>query len=494
MALDPDRIPVIVGVGQYNDRPDEPEEGLNSLELMIRALELADSDAGGNWVKDVDHLTAIAQRSWPDLGDVSTRICDHFDAVPGFRGMTPRAKGDAPVRLLNKAANLVRAGEIKIAAVVGGEGLRTAAQLAKKRGVAARSLFSPGGDTAYREKYGLVTPADLYALYENAGRAAYGQSLAEGQNETADIWTTFAEVARQNEGAWIRDGATRADILNASARNRPIAHPFNKLMVANSSVNQGAAYIVTSLAEAKRRGAPENRLVFVGHGAAANEVDDILQRDSYIRSASLEVSIKRALQLNAIEVDELDHVELYSCFPCVPKMARRVLGWPRSRPASVFGGLTFGGGPIANYMTHAIVSMTQCFRESGRYGLLFANGGIATSNHSIVLAARPSDQATAPQDFSYDKEADALRGSAPTLREDYAGPANIETYTVIYDHQGLPRSGAIVGRTPEGSRVLAKVPASDVHAIAFLTDGLQEPVGTAGRIIPAADGIQTWGF
>src|SRR3546814_10853191 len=112
-------------------------------------------------------------------------------------------------------------------------------------------------------------------------------------------------------------------------------------------------------------------------------------------------------------------------FPCVPKMARRILGWPWDRPATVFGGLTFGGGPIANYMSHAIVSMVEKLRREGRYGFLFANGGFATDNHCIVLGNQPIATASFPQDFDYQAEAEAKRGPVPELVEDYAGPATI---------------------------------------------------------------------
>src|SRR3546814_15414103 len=77
----------------------------------------------------------------------------------------------------------------------------------------------------------------------------------------------------------------------------------------------------------------------------------------------METSITRTLELNGMTVEDFDAVELYRCFPCVPKMARRILGWPWDRPATVFGGLTFGGGPIANYMSHAIVSMVEQLRR-----------------------------------------------------------------------------------------------------------------------------------
>src|ERR1700754_5047841 len=109
--------------------------------------------------------------------------------------------------------------------------------------------------------------------------------------------------------------------------------------------------------------AAEARMIHVGNGAAAHECDDPLARDRYDRSPSMQVSLRRALELNAMSIEEIDLVELYSCFPCVPKMARRILGWPVAKPASVFGGLTFGGGPIGNYMSHAVVSMVHRLRE-----------------------------------------------------------------------------------------------------------------------------------
>ena len=107
------------------------------------------------------------------------------------------------------------------------------------------------------------------------------------------------------------------------------------------------------------------------------------------RSVSMDTAIRRTLALNAMQGSDFDLVELYSCFPCVPKMARRVLGWPLDKPASVFGGLTFGGGPVANYMSHAVVSMVHRLRQEGRHGFLFANGGLATDNHCIVLSTEP---------------------------------------------------------------------------------------------------------
>jgi acetyl-CoA C-acetyltransferase len=52
--------------------------------------------------------------------------------------------------------------------------------------------------------------------------------------------------------------------------------------------------------------------------------------------------------------------------------------------------------------------------------------------------------------------------------------------------------GTVVGRTPEGDRLLATVPAEDEAMIAFLTDGKMEPVGSAGQVRRLADGMLQW--
>ena len=90
------------------------------------------------------------------------------------------------------------------------------------------------------------------------------------------------------------------------------------------------------------------------------------------------------------------------------------------------------------------------------------------------------------------EEADAQRGAAPLLDEDYAGPATIETYTVFYERDGAPKFGVVIGRTSSGARALARVEREDSEMIAFLTSGDAEPVGAAGLIVPAEDNLKVW--
>lgn len=495
---DPELIPVIIGVGQINDRPADPDDGLDSLGLMVEALKRADADAGGGLLAEIDSLAIVDQISFYSLGKLCEPLAAAIGANPAVNYQSAAPHGDTPVRLLNEAANRIGAGEIKLAAIAGGEALRTAAGRAKKAAAGEDKSYnavrqvSTRKEPNYAQRHGLSAPVDVYPLYENATRASWGQSLSDAQDESAQIWSLFSQVAAENDGAWIKTGAAPADILTVSDKNRPIAFPYNKLMVANSSVNQGAAFLVASLAEARRRGIAEDQIIYIGMGAAAKEPASILARDRYHGSVSMETSINRTLELNQMTAADFDCVELYSCFPCVPKMARRTLGWDADKPATVFGGLTFGGGPIANYMSHAIVSMAQKLRKEGRYGFLFANGGFATDNHCIVLGAEPIAAAQFPQDFDYQSEAEEKRGPVPAMAEGYEGPATIESYTVFYGRDGQPRAGVIVARTPDDKRTLAHVDIGDAAMLEFLTSGKIEPVGKAGHIKNWGDKGTLW--
>lgn len=488
-------IPVVIAVGEICDRPAIDVEGLDSIELMLAALREAEADLDVPLLDRLDWLGVEDQISFPNPApqdDLAARLPHR----PARAVKTLEASGDGPLQLINDAANLIGRGEIELAAVVGAEALRTAAKraqadIAAGRPAPASSITDVATALAgpLARKYDLLTPIDVYPLYENATRAAWGQSLAEGQSESAVIWSGFSAVAADNPYAWMRQVVAPDDIADANANNRMVSFPYTKLMVANASVNMGAAVIVASLALARKLGVPEERIVYVGPGAAAHEDEDFLKRDSYTRSASLETTVMAALDRNGLAPADVDHVELYSCFPCIPKMARRVLDWPLDRPASVYGGLTFGGGPIGNCMMHAAAQMVRKLRTGGTNGLIVANGGYATHSHSLVFTRRPVPAGTFPQDYDVQARADARRGPVPELLEHYEGAGVLETFTIPFDRSGNPRHATIVARTPRGARFLAHVPVEDSAMLAFLMSPDSQSVGSSGRAVAVADRV-----
>ena len=493
---DETRIPVIVGVGQFNDRPPRDTEGMDPLGLMMEALRRADRDAGGGWLSKIQSLGVVGQISYPEIKDSHLRLAEALGIQASFLDLT-LPFGDTPVKLINDAANLIGAGKIVIAAAVGAEALRTAAAKALaqsssgKRSSALKGVVQQQSQSLM-SKYGLETPTDIYPLYENSCRVAWGQTLSEAQTESAVLWSALSKVAAVNPHAWLHTPLEPDEIIAQTPQNRLIAYPYRKYMVANSAVNQGAAVIITSLDEARRRGVPSDRLVYIGPGVAAHEPDNILARYSYNDSPGMRVSIEKTLLLNDLTTADLDCVELYSCFPCITKMARRALGWPLGKPSSVYGGLTFGGGPIGNCMMHAAACMVEKIRHGARRGLIFANGGYATHNHTIILSRTLPKAHAFPQSYDYQKEADSLRRPAPDFIEDYTGAGIIETYTVIYDRQGAAMFGIVIARTPDGGRFICRVPKDDTEGIEFLASGNSEPIGTAGTAARAQNGYVVW--
>ena len=69
-------------------------------------------------------------------------------------------------------------------------------------------------------------------------------------------------------------------------------------------------------------GIAEDRLIHIWGGASAEEPRDYLVRDRFFESHAQNAVLKAAMELGGGDGRAFDAIELYSCFPCVPKMAR----------------------------------------------------------------------------------------------------------------------------------------------------------------------------
>src|SRR5438270_5039122 len=192
-------------------------------------------------------------------------------------------------------------------------------------------------------------------------------------------------------------------ITTPTPDNRLIAWPYTKLMVANPTVNMGGALLLTSLAKAREAGIPEHNLVYAWGGASAEEPRDYLLRDQFYESHPQNAVLKAVMDLVEGDGKKFDAIELYSCFPCVPKMARRTLGLGPDVQPTVTGGLTFFGAPLNTYMTHAAVAMVRSLRKGGKLGLLYGQGGFVTKHHGLVLS-RESPKGALAQETSVQAE------------------------------------------------------------------------------------------
>ncbi len=75
------RSPVIIGIGEITDRPDDLVQSLEPLALMTEALQLADRDAGGNTLDAIDSLDIVHQVSWR-YEKTAARLCERLGIQP----------------------------------------------------------------------------------------------------------------------------------------------------------------------------------------------------------------------------------------------------------------------------------------------------------------------------------------------------------------------------------------------------------------------------
>ena len=494
--LPPERRPVIVGVGEITDRPEDPAQGSEPLALMEAALRLAEQDADASLLQRLDSLDVVNQISWP-YADMPAQLAARIGAAPA-RAVYGKVGGESPVRFLHEAAARIARGESDVAAVCGGEAQNT---LDKARRAGIDLPWTPrpekyepaiSGADLVRDvalNLGVFMPVTIYPFYENASAAHWGQTPAAAQAESGRLWSAMSRVAADNPRAWLRRAFAPEDITTPSPANRLIAWPYTKLMVANPSVNQGGAVLLTSEAVARAAGVAAEKMIYVHGGAAANEPRDYLLRDTYHASTAQDEVLHAAMDIAGAH--GFSAVELYSCFPCVPKMARRTLGLAADAVPTLTGGLTFFGAPLNTYMTHAACAMTRHLRAAPGAGLLYGQGEFVTKHHALVVSSAPDDKASVLRPASVQAAADARRGPVPEFSLAATGQAALESFTVIFDRDGAPTHGVAIARLAAGPRVLARVAAD--AAIARLIDVARSPIGADGSITASKDGLD-WQF
>ena len=280
---------------------------------------------------------------------------------------------------------------------------------------------------------GVSQPIQMYPIFENAIRHARGETLDGHIRRVSELWAGFSRVAAGNPHAWIREPATAEEIRKPSDFNRPVSFPYPKLMNSNSNVDQAAALILCSTAVAGRLGIPEDKWIYPWIATAAHDTYAVSNRDNLHSSPGIRIAGGRALELANLDVADIAHVDLYSCFPSAVQVAAAELGLGEKRPLTVTGGLTFGGGPLNNYVMHAIARMAEVLRESpGDVGLVSSNGGFITKHAFGIYSTAPP---TNP--FCYEVPQD--RVDAMPVREaapEFDGPVEIESYTVMYGPDG----------------------------------------------------------
>lgn len=444
-----ERTPVLVGISQLLQRVDDPAEAREPLALMIEAVRAAADDAGALELLDRASSIRVVKGIW-GYKNPGLRIAEAL-GLPGVETAVSVLGGNHVQMMLNQSALDIQSGERDVVVLTGAECGRTMGRAQKAgleidwlepresdRALAPDVVYGTDKWTRHQAEMarGIQRAVQYYSMFEIALRYANGESVGEHLERISKLWAGFSEVAEGNPSAWIRRPVTAEEIRTVSPSNRPITVPYTKLMNANMRVDMGAALILCSSGVADALGIDESKRVYPIAGTDAYDHYFVSERDDLHSSPAIRIAGRRALELAGVETDDLHSVDLYSCFPSAVQVAANELGLSRDRPLSVTGGLTFGGGPLNNYVMHSIARTAELLRETsdGR-ALVTANGGMLTKHSfGIYGKTRPSDG------FRHQNLQEQVdREPRREVAVEHTGEATIESYTVVFGGGGVAR-------------------------------------------------------
>ncbi len=497
--LDP-RTPVIVGVGQYTERPEDAGyRGLSPTGLAVEACRAALRDTGADEaavLAAVDTLVSTRQfeDSQPGAPAPLGKSTKFPLSVANCLGAKPRRAvlevvgGQGPQHLVNEFAREIHGHGADVVLLTGAEAISTIRQLSKSEhkpdfsddpsvsGVVYedRGFGLKGLMTREQAAHALLSAPVQYGLVENARRAMRGESRRQHLESMGALFAPFTKVAAENPYSSAPREFSAAELIAVDDNNRLIADPYPRRLVARDQVNQGAAVLLASVDTARKLGIDESKWVFL-HGQADLTERSLMQRPRLGEAPAAPAAVAHALEVAGVSLGDISFFDLYSCFPIAVFNLIDALGLALDDPRglTLTGGLPYFGGPGNNYSMHAIAEAVGRVRANpGRYALVSANGGVVSKTSVGIYSTTPTGLHA---DSSARLQSRLDEAPAPRHVAHPRGWARIETYTVAYGRKG--KTGIVIGRLErDDSRFLALVAADDDELLELLDSG-REPIG-----------------
>eukprot|EP00040_Diaphanoeca_grandis_P005492 m.33044 g.33044 ORF g.33044 m.33044 type:complete len:569 (-) comp16751_c0_seq1:412-2118(-) len=504
--MDEELIPVLVGVGRHTQHADATrslESTLSPLQLMSKAARKAAADAVGVTGDSADRLLE-------DVGTVATigmfyeltfynaykklPYTNFSRSVANDIGATPLDSscyrsfpgGNGPQFCVNYFADLISRGAIKQGPIlIGGAEAKGSLRDAVRAGRAEDLDKQFGWSDAHKHPKPITVnrvsrninktqraiifqqlaseleePLRIYPMLENAYAHALGRTDSEHSRKFAELFSRFSAVAAAQPTHSFFPVEHRPEaLLKVSSENRMLSYPYTKLVVARDEVNQSAAMLMMSLAEAKRRRICEKKLVYLWGCGTTYDDPIVALRHSLSHSASMMTAYTEAFRSAgldiSVDVDKIAAFDIYSCFPIAVEQACECLSLdPATTDISrltATGGHPYHGGPGSNYSSHGICAIVEKLRTStfrDKFGMVCANGGHLTE-HSVGIYST-----TRPQKPFEARDLLTYAGDYALPLERYAltpnGRGKIITWTIDYNKNGVVRRGLIIGEMVSG--------------------------------------------
>lgn len=452
--------PVIVGVAAVQQRIETAGEGMEASELMVEALRRAAEAAGSTELLQRADRIEVPKGIW-GYSDPGSLVADALGAT---QAQTVLGEiGILQQTLMNRACDAIAVGEAAVVLVTGAEAKYRALR-GQIAGVEVPEtlqtddepdlILKPDADlwSPVESEAGLGMPVGYYAILDSALRASQGLSVGEHRDQMAQMYAGFSQVAAANEDAWVREPVAAEFIREHSAKNKMLAFPYTKLHNSQWNVDQAAGLIYCSVALAEELGIPREQWVFPLAATESNAMSVVSARKALHRSYGFNIAGRRVLELADKVAADIDLMELYSCFPLAVRVQLEELGLSADRSLTVTGAMTFGGGPLNNFVLQATVKMAQLLREGvGSTGLVTSISGMNTKQACALYASEPN-----PAGWQFADVTDEVAATTELVEvmSGYEGAATIAGFTVLYQGEQSWRAVAVCD-LPDGNRTVA---------------------------------------
>jgi acetyl-CoA C-acetyltransferase len=454
------RAPCLIGVARHTWHPaDAPNGAPEPLDMWEQVARQAADDAGTpDVLAQLQRIDIVYSQSW-QYDDPGARFAERLgcpQAVTAYSGIG----GSVPQVLLGQTAASIAAGHLDVALLVGAEALATVRRL-KKAGEKPPWSYKP----AERRPFPIdmtFHPSEIshsvfeafltFALFDNARRARLGRSLSDHQAALGAVMAPMTDIAAASPHAWFPLTRSAAEIVTPTADNRMVAYPYTKLMTAIMDVDMAAGLLLASAEKADALGVPESQRVYLRGWGYAEEPANVAAHADLSVAPAMARAAADALRPAGIGIDEVAHLDLYSCFASSVCFALDAGGLSErdGRGVTQTGGLPYHGGPGSNYMTHSLAALVETLRaDPGSFGLV-SGVGMHMQKHVYGLwsttpgAVPPAAPAHAPP-------------PGIEIVEGPEGAATVLTYSVLHGRDGGPDSALLVCDLPDGRRCYAKL-------------------------------------
>lgn len=468
-TVDP-RQPCIIGVAQRTWHLGGDEQAPEPLALAAEIVRAAADDAGaaGDVLGAIESLQLVYCMSWP-YDDPVGRLAETLGIEPRHSHYSG-VSGIVPQQLVSGAAAEIAAGRLDVGVVVGAEALDTLRRLkrvgerpgwshrdAEKKPFPFETPFHPA-EVAHEVFQAWLT----FATRDVARRAHLGIGPDEYRRRIGALMAPMTEVAAANPHAWFPVRRSADELITPTPENRFVGYPYTKYTVAVMDVDMTAAVVIASHEAADRLGVPAERRVYLRGSAQATDPVYLAEHPNLDRSPGMQDAFTRALRQAGAGIDDIAHLDLYSCFSSSLHFAADALGLDPvddGRSLTVTGGLPYAGGPASNYLSHALATMVGTLRrDPGSLGLVSGVGMHMTKHIAAVYSADPG------AGFSPEVVAAPEPVTIPIV-DTHAGPATVATYSVVHGRDGEPVWGLVVVDLPGGSgRAYGRVEEPDALA------------------------------